>query len=129
MSLLSAFRLDHIGGWAKIALIVPAGSFHANSLSWHTKTGDYLFNAYALAKVFRAKFLTALKKKGIQCPDSLPAKWVAQCQHVGRGEPALKYLARYLYRGVINESNIISYHHGEVSLRLYPDLRSAGQDS
>lgn len=106
-----------------IHLIVPAGSFHANSLSWHTKTGDYLFNAYALAKVFRAKFLTALKKKGIQCPDSLPAKWVAQCQHVGRGEPALKYLARYLYRGVINESNIISHHHGDVCFR-YKDSKT-----
>ena len=100
-----------------VHLIVPAGSFHQNTASWHTKTGDYLFNEFTLAKVFRAKFLTALKKKGIQCPDSLPNKWVAQCQHVGSGEPALKYLARYLYRGVINESNIISHEQGEVSFR------------
>ncbi len=95
-------------------LIVPAGSFHKKTASWHRKMGDYLFNEFNLAKVFRAKFLTALKKKGIQCPDSLPEKWVAQCQHVGRGEPALKYLARYLYRGVIDESNIISHEQGEV---------------
>ncbi|MCK4710206.1 MAG: transposase, partial [Gammaproteobacteria bacterium] len=100
-----------------VHLIVPAGSFHKKTLSWHTKTGDYLFNEFALATVFRAKFLTALKKKGLQCPDSLPKQWVAQCQHVGSGAPALKYLARYLYRGVINESNIICHEQGEVSFR------------
>ena len=100
-----------------VHLIVPAGSFHKKTLSWRTKTDDYLFNEFNLAKVFRAKFLTALKKKGIACPDSLPKKWVAQCQSVGRGESALKYLARYLYRGVISESNIISHEHGNVSFQ------------
>ncbi len=100
-----------------VHLIVPAGSFHARSSNWHTKTGDYLFNEFNLAKVFRAKFLAALKKKGIQCPNSLPEKWVAQCQHVGCGKPALKYLARYLYRGVINENNIIRHEQGKVSFR------------
>lgn len=98
-------------------LVVPASSFHKKTLSLHTKIGDYLFNEFNLAKVFRAKFLKALKQKGIQCPDSLPKKWVAQCQLVGSGEPALKYLARYLYRGVINESNIIRHEQGEVSFQ------------
>jgi hypothetical protein len=100
-----------------IHLIVPSGSFHKKTASWHTKKGDYLFNEFNLAKVFRAKFLKALNKKGIRCPNSLPKKWVAHCEYVGRGEPALKYLARYLYRGVINENNIIRHEHGEVSFR------------
>lgn len=107
-------RLDY---HPHIHLIVPAGSFHKKTSNWHTKSGDYLFNEFNLATVFRARFLTALKKKGIQCPDSLPGKWVAQCQHVGCGEPALKYLARYLYRGVINENNIIRHEQGKVSFR------------
>ncbi len=42
---------------------------------------------------------------------------MAQCQHVGRGEPALKYLARYLYRVVINENNIIKHEQGKVTFR------------
>jgi hypothetical protein len=100
-----------------VHVIVPAGSFHKNTANWHTKTGHYLFNEFALAKVFRAKFLSAFKKKNIACPSNLPQKWVAQCQSVGRGEPALKYLARYLYRGVINESNIIRHDDGKVSFR------------
>lgn len=100
-----------------VHLIVPAGSFHEKTASWHTKTGKYLFNEFALVKVFRAKFLAALKKKNLQCPDRLPTKWVAQCQAVGRDGHALKYLARYLYRGVINENNIIGHEQGAVSFR------------
>ncbi len=106
-----------------IHLIVPAGSFHTDTARWHSQDGKYLFNAFALAKVFRTKFLAALKHKGIQCPQSLPSKWVAQCQSVGRGEPALKYLARYLYRGVINESKISSHLNGQVSFR-YKDSKT-----
>jgi hypothetical protein len=30
------------------------------------------------------------------------------CRLVGKGLPALKYLSRYLYRGVINERNILA---------------------
>jgi hypothetical protein len=100
-----------------VHLIVPGGSFHKKSACFYRKTGGYLFNGLALAKVFRAKFLTLLKKKGIQCPDILPEKWLAQCLQVGRGEPALKYLARYLYRGVINENKIIGHENGMVSFR------------
>ena len=100
-----------------VHVVIPAGSFHKHTASWHSKRGDYLFNEFALATVFRAKFLAAVKKKGMTCPQGLPKKWVAQCQSVGRGEPALKYLARYLYRGVMSESNIISHQQGDVSFR------------
>lgn len=33
---------------------------------------------------------------------------MVDCKHVGHGLPALKYLSRYLYRGVINNDNILS---------------------
>jgi len=42
-----------------VHVIVPAGSFNKSRLWWHTKTGKYLFNEFALAKVFKAKFLEA----------------------------------------------------------------------
>jgi hypothetical protein len=71
-----------------VHVVIPAGSFHQKTASWQTKTGDYLFNEFALAIVFRAQFLAAMKKKGMTCPQSLPKKWVVQCQSVGRGEPA-----------------------------------------
>jgi len=40
---------------------------------------------------------------------------VANVQNVGKGLPALKYLSRYLYRGVINEKNIIKNEKGNVT--------------
>ena len=98
--------------------IVPGGCFQQSGQRWHTKTGKYLFNGKALATIFRVRFLMKLKKLGMTYPDDLPQKWIAQCQSVGRGEPALKYLARYLYRGVISENNITGHEQGTVSFRF-----------
>jgi len=67
------------------------------------KRGKYLFNEFAMAKVFRARFLAALKNAGLSIPKNVPRKWVVDCDHVGKGITALKYLSRYLYRGVISE--------------------------
>ncbi len=106
-----------------IHIIIPAGSFQSSQSLWQTKSKRYLFNEFALAQVFRGKFLKAIQDSKIQYAIALPKKWVAQCQHVGRGEPALKYLARYLYRGVINENNIIKHEQGEVTFR-YQDSKT-----
>ena len=56
-----------------VHLIVPAGSFHKKTASWYTKSGKYLFNEFSLARVFRAKFLTALKKRAFSVPPVCPA--------------------------------------------------------
>ena len=77
----------------------------------------YLFNEFALAKVFRARFLEALKNAGLSIPKNVPSKWVVDCDHVGNGITALKYLFRYLYRGVISEKNIVSNQNGRVSFK------------
>lgn len=42
-------------------------------------------------------------------PACLPRQWVVDCRNVGRGEPALEYLSRYLYRGVIGERDLVDY--------------------
>ena len=61
----------------------------------------YLFNHKALAKVFRAKMLDAIKCEGLALPPSYPETWVVDLKSVGTGEKALVYLGRYLYKGVI----------------------------
>jgi len=112
-------RLDY---HPHIHVIVPAGAFNVKTSRWHTKSVKFLFNEFALAKVFQARFFELLKQSHIQCPNRLPKKWVAQCQQVGKGESALKYLARYLYRGVINENNIICNSKQQVTFR-YKDSK------
>ncbi len=88
--------------------VVPGGGINWRRRQWKKVKGKFLFNEFALAKVFRARCLQALKQAGLAIPCGMPGKWVVDCKHVGRGKPALKYLARYLYRGVINENNIVS---------------------
>lgn len=99
-----------------IHFIIPAGSFNKNQRQWHKSKGKYLFNAFNLANVWRARLLEYLTHKlDIKLPASLPKKWVVDCQHVGKGMPALKYLSRYLYRGVLPDKSIISDIDGQVS--------------
>lgn len=49
-----------------------------------------------------------MSPRGVSIPTGLPPKWVVDCRNVGRGEPALEYLSRYLYRGVIRERDLVS---------------------
>ncbi|MCP8689860.1 transposase [Marinobacterium sp. OS208] len=58
---------------------------------------------------------------------ALPEQWVVDCRRVGRGLPALQYLSRYLYRGVLPERNILGENAGLVTFR-YRDSQS-GQPS
>jgi len=58
--------------------------------------------------------LTHLKLKK---PKHYPQKWVVDVQSVGAGEKALVYLGRYLYRGVIQEKDILSVKDGKVTFR------------
>ena len=79
--------------------------------------GKYLFKGDALANVFRARFLTAIRDAGFSLANTGPRRWVVDCTHVGRGITALKYLSRYLYRGVISEKNIVSNKNGRVTFK------------
>lgn len=100
-----------------IHVVVPGGGVDQARRQWKKKKGKYLFNASALAKVFRARFLEALNTEGLSVPNPLPRKWVVDCTPVGKGQSALKYLSQYLYRGVIRESNIVSNQKGNVTFK------------
>lgn len=107
-------RLDY---HPHVHVVVPGGGIDQARKQWKKKKGKYLFNEFALAKVFCARCLEALNKTGLSTPDSLPSKWVVHCTHVGKGLPALKYLSRYLYRGVVLETNIVSNQDGKVTFK------------
>ena len=100
-----------------VHVVVPGGGIDKRRRQWKKKKGKYLFNEFALAEVFRARLLTAMNEAGLSIPRKLPQKWVVDCAHVGKGKPALQYLSRYLYRGVISENNIVSNQHGQVTFK------------
>lgn len=117
-------RLDY---HPHVHLVVPAAAIDRKNRLWRTKRVNgkkgYLFNHKALAKVFRAKLLAAITGEGLPLPPRYAEKWVVDCKCVGAGEKALVYLARYLYRGVIREKDILACEHGEVTFR-YKDAKS-----
>ena len=98
-------------------VIVPGGGVDKRRRQWKKIKGKYLFNAFNLARVFRARFLDAVNRAGLKIPVGVPEKWVVNCKRVGTGLPALKYLSCYLYRGVIAEKNILSCRDGMVTFR------------
>jgi hypothetical protein len=100
-----------------VHVVVPGGGVDKSRKQWKKKKAGYLFNEFALARVFRARFLEAAAKAGLCLPDSVPTKWVVDCTRAGKGLSALKYLSRYLFRGVIGESNIVSNPDGNVTFR------------
>lgn len=100
-----------------IHVVVPGGGVDKKRRQWKKLKGQYLFNEFSLAKVFRVRFIGALKEKGFSIPEKTPKEWVANVRHVGKGLPALKYLSRYLYRGVISEKNILSNRNGRVTFQ------------
>ena len=105
-----------------VHVAMPAAALDADKGLWRslrkTSKGDgYLFNHKALAKVFRAKFLAAVAQAGLPLPPDVPAEWVVDCKSVGDGQKALVYLGRYLYRGVIQEKDILRCENGQVTYR------------
>jgi hypothetical protein len=136
-------RLDY---HPHVHLVMPAAAIDPNKRLWRTKKGQdrhrtgYLFNHKALAKVFRGKLLEAIAQAGLALPDrydpqgggecrnrrervSVPKKWVVDVKSVGRGDKALVYLGRYLYKGVIQEKDIIACRDGQVTFR-YRDSKT-----
>ncbi len=106
-----------------IHVVVPGGGVNIKQSKWKRTGKKYLFNEFALARVFRGKLLHEIAKAGLKRPSYVPKKLVVDCRHTGRGESALEYLSRYLYRGVVSESNIIANQDGKVTFR-YTDGRS-----
>ena len=100
-----------------IHLVIPGGGVNKRKKQWIKLKGKYLFNELALAKVFRARFLEAVVQKGFSVPPKTPKEWIVNCRHTGKGLPALKYLSRYLYRGVISEKNIVANNNGLVTFK------------
>jgi Putative transposase/Transposase zinc-binding domain len=107
-------------------MVMPAAALNHDKGLWHSlrrsakeKGGGkaYLFNHKALAKVFRGKFLAALRGQGLALPANLPEEWVVDCKGVGNGEKAIIYLGRYLYRGVIQEKDIVRCDGKNVTYR------------
>jgi hypothetical protein len=117
-------RLDY---HPHVHMVLPGAAINAGKRLWRTKRSQgqrrYLFNHKALAKVFRAKLLAAIDQAGFPLPSNAPMDWVVDCKAVGSGQKALAYLGRYLYRGVVQEKDIVACEKSQVTFR-YRDSKT-----
>ena len=94
--------------------VVPGGGLSADHLRWvRPKSADYFLPQAVLAKRFRTRLKHALQQADAKLFVRIPRQtwklnWVADVQPVGSGEPALKYLAAYVYRTAFSAERIVA---------------------
>ena len=112
-----------LGFHPHIHVVMPSASINKKTGLWRVKSSKYIFNHKAMAKVFRAKLLKTLVDNNLRVPKDCPEKWVVDCKNVGNGDKALIYLGRYLYKGVIQEKDILKSENGMITFR-YMDSKT-----
>ena len=94
--------------------VVPAGGLSPNQLRWVSPRREgYFLPQAALAMRLRTRLKQALQHHHPQLYLQTPSvvwslDWVVDVQPVGTGEPALKYLAAYVYRTAFSAERILA---------------------
>jgi hypothetical protein len=96
---------------------MPAASINCETRLWRVKSAKSIFYHKNLAKVFKSKLLEKMVDHKLQIPRNCPEKWVVDCKFVGNGDKALIYLGKYLYKGVIQEKDLLKCEKGMVTFR------------
>lgn len=113
--------------------IIPGGGLTKSGKWKHGKNkGKFLFPVKAMSKVFRAKFMAALRKEFVITPalaKKLMAKpWVVYCKRPFAGpKQVLKYLGRYTHKIAISNHRIRAIDQGLVSFAV-KDYRHGGKN-
>jgi len=111
-----------------IHYIVPGLALRADGTPVTPKDPDYLLCVKVLSKRMRTRFERALRERDpalfhqIQ-PSVWRKAWVVHSEPVGRGEHALKYLSRYIYRTAMSSERHLQESNGHVSFR-YKDSKT-----
>jgi hypothetical protein len=113
LAVLQTWKRD-LGYHPHVHCVVPGGGLSADGLRWiRPKDPDYFLPQAALAMRLRSRLKAALQQDHPHLFALIPAKvwaikWIADAQHVGSGEPALKYLAAYVYRTAFSSEKILN---------------------
>jgi len=106
-----------------VHLLVTGGGLTANGLRWvRVKDAQFLVPQVKLAARFKGRLKAWLQEHEPELCKQVPAKvwwmkWVADVQPVGSGEAALKYLANYLCKPPLHESQIEGWDAQSVRFR------------
>ncbi len=101
-----------------IHLIIPGGVLSKDKEEWLPSRKDLFVHTKPLAKIFKAKFKEAMIQNDLIKlfpPSVWEQNWVIDSQSVGRGETALRYLSRYVFRVAISNHRIKSIDNHQVT--------------
>ena len=87
---------------------------------WRTSRPDFLVHEKPLAIIFRAKLRDELKKCGLfaQVDHRVwKKKWVVDCEPVGNGAAAFKYLAPYTFRVALSNRRLVKFADGHLTFK------------
>ncbi len=106
-----------------VHVLVPGGGLTPNGLRWVRVTdAEFLLPQVKLAARFKGRLKEWLQTQAPELFQPVPEqvwwlKWVADIQPVGSGEAALKYLAAYLCRPPLHESQLDRWDAQSVTFR------------
>ena len=116
-----------------VHLLVPGGGLTADQLRWlRVKDAEFLVPQMKLAARFKGRLKEWLKAEEPELFKAVPEKvwwikWVADVQPVGSGEAALKYLANYLCKPPLHESQIEQWDATTVTFRYRENGTQGGK--
>lgn len=92
-----------------IHIVIPGGALSEKQDQWLSSRQDLFVHTKPLARIFRAKFMAAMKKAKLLSkidPSVCKQQWVIDSQAVGKGQNSLRYISRYVFRVAISNNRI-----------------------
>lgn len=111
-----------------IHYIVPGVALREDGILVTPKKSDYLLCVKVLSVRMRTRFERALRERDPAlfheiAPSVWRKAWVVHSEPVGRGEHALKYLSRYIYRTAMSSERELAESNDNVTFR-YKDSKT-----
>lgn len=113
--------------------IVPGGGITGSGKWKQAKNkGKYLFPTFAMAKVFRAKYMAELRAQNVNIPQHIAKvvmnkKWVIYAKRpFGSPKTVIEYLGRYTHKIAISNHRLKTIDNGEISF-TYKDYNEGGK--
>lgn len=102
-----------------IHYVVPGGGLDASG-QWRATPENFFLPGEPLSILYRQKLRAALNEAGLLAEVDASVwdqSWVVDCQAVGDGCSAVKYLAPYVFRVAISDARIVSCDQTRVTFR------------
>jgi hypothetical protein len=100
-----------------IHMVIPGGAISKDGEQWLSSRDDLFVHTKPFAIIFRAKFRDEMKKAGLFHeidPSVWKQEWVVHSQSAGKGQNALLYLSRYVFRVAISDNRIKSIENNAI---------------